>query len=56
MKFGTGSNIELTQNYARVKHISKYRTSDDFEKVNINDIRTSTHKLVVCLSTDGERA
>ncbi len=44
MKFGTGSNTERTQKYASVKVQ--------------NDLRTSTHiyKLVVCLSTNGERA
>ncbi len=44
MKFGTGSNTEGTQKYARVK-VQNY-------------IRTSKHiyKLVVCLSTNGERA
>ncbi len=44
MQFGTGSNTERTQKYARVKVQ--------------NDIRTSKHiyKLVVCLSTNGERA
>ncbi len=44
MKLGKGSNTKLTQKYARVKVQ--------------NDIRTFTHihKLVVCLSTNGERA
>ncbi len=44
MKFGTGSNNELTQKYEKVKVQ--------------NDIRTSKHiyKLVVCLSTNIERA
>ncbi len=44
VKFGTGSNTELTQKYERVKVQ--------------NDIRTSKHiyKLVMCLSTNGERA
>ncbi len=43
MKFGTGSNNELTQKYEKVKVQ--------------NDISTSTHmyKLVMCLSTNGER-
>ncbi len=43
MKFGMGSNNELTQKYGKVKVQ--------------NDIRTSKHinKLVMCLSTNGER-
>ncbi len=43
MKLGTGSNTERTQKYARVKVQ--------------NDIRTSKYinKLVMCLSTNGER-
>ncbi len=43
MKLGTGSNTERTQKYARVKVQ--------------NDIHTSKHiyKLVMCLSTNGER-
>ncbi len=44
MKFGTGSKAELTQMYSRVKVQ--------------NDTHMSTHiyKLVVCLSTNIERA
>ncbi len=44
VKFGMGLNTELTLKYERVKVQ--------------NNIRTSKHiyKLVVCLSTNGERA
>ncbi len=45
MKFGTGSNAERTQKYGG----SKYKMTYIRPNIYIN-------KLVVCLSTNGERA
>ncbi len=46
MKFGTGSNNELTQKYEKVKVQNDICTY----------VQTYIYKLVVCLSTNGERA
>ncbi len=66
MQFGTGSNTERTQKYARVKVQNDIRTSKHYWRASVASETLTGVKmkksgmficiLVMCLSTNGERA